>query len=176
MANNTHLEHVIPLPEAARRLGFPVEILKTLVERGKIRAVQFNGEVAVPESEIPAITREQFEHLRGRPITIAQAARPAPRFDESGEAVGGYGVPDPTIRDWVKRNYVHILENGYGKKLDEADIAYCAAIYHLQKKIGTRAPLFDEAGRPYQLKHPDLSEYRRRRKNGRHGRTPVRKK
>ena len=47
-------------------------------------------------------------------------------------------------------------------ELNEADVAYCAEIYHERKanKIGFRAPLLDEAGLPYQLKHPKLAKYR----------------
>ena len=47
--------------------------------------------------------------------------------------------------------------------LDEADIAYCAAIHTVRKQAGIRTgfPLLDENGRPGLLKHPNLSRYRR---------------
>ena len=178
MPNNTHLEHVLPLPEAAQRLGLSSKALKDLVERGTIKAVQFNGEIAVPESEIPEITREQFKHLKGKPITVSEAALPA-RFDKQGRLLDrydskgqpieglGYGIYDDTIRLWVKKyQYVKVLSPGYGMTLDEADVAFCAAVYHERKKAGTlkKVPLLDDAGRPYQLKHPSLSEYRRKKK------------
>ena len=56
-------------------------------------------------------------------------------------------------------------------KLDEAEVAYCAEIYHERKAAGIRsgAPLLDEDGLPYELKHPELSAYRcrkRRQENG----------
>lgn len=153
MANNNHLERVISLPEAAQRLSLSVEALKALVERGTIRGVQLpNGEIAVPEDEAqPTITKEQYEHLRDKPITVS-------------EVIDRYSIPNQTIRDWVNRGYIKVIQPGYGMTLDEADVAYCAAVYYEQKKSGIRAPLFDEAGRPYQLKHPDLSEVRRRKK------------
>ena len=50
-------------------------------------------------------------------------------------------------------------------ELDEAEVAYCAGIYHERKTLGiTRVPLLDENGLAYELKHPKLFEYRRRKK------------
>ncbi len=161
------LERVIPIDEAAERLDISVKVLTRCIENGIIKAVQLpNGEIAVSAEEIRPITKKQFEHLRGKPITISEASRPRPRFDDDGNVVGGYEVPDPTMRGWIRQGYVRVLEDGYGKKLDEADVAYCAAVYHERKDAGSMSgePLFDEAGRPYQLKHPQLSKYRRRKK------------
>jgi hypothetical protein len=47
-------------------------------------------------------------------------------------------------------------------ELDEAEVAYCAEIYHARNGI-SGVPLLDEDGLAYQLKHPELSEYRRKR-------------
>ena len=72
-----------------------------------------------PELALAAslITKEQFKHLRGKAITVGKAAKK-------------YWVLDQTIRSWIACEYIVLLP-GYGTmKLDEADMAYCAAVYH----------------------------------------------
>ena len=147
------LDRVIPLPQAAKQMGMTVEALTRLVTSGKLKAMKTSsGEVVVPESETKdAITRRDFEHLRGKPITVAKASEK-------------YGVIQPTISRWVQRGHIAKIDDRkepYPAKIDEADIAYCAAVY---KARGKTSRIFDEAGRPYVLKHPDLAEYRRRKK------------
>ena len=166
------LDCVIPLPQAAKRMGMTVEALTRLVTSGKLKAMKTSsGEVVVPESETQsAITHEQFKHLRGKRITVGQAAQPGPRDSKKNE--GGYDVPDDTIRIWVARGYVKVLESGYGMKLDEADVAYCAAIYHQHKSSGSRAPLLDKDGHPYVLKNPQMAEYQRERRKRKDIATP----
>lgn len=103
--------------------------------------------------QLRAIRREDYKRLQGQLITIA-------------EAVERYGIPGMTVRGWVKRNQVAVIDRGHGMKLDEADVAYCATVYSVRKSTGSLsgAPLLDEEGRPNLLKHPELSEYRRRKK------------
>jgi hypothetical protein len=146
-----NLEKLIPLPEAARRLGLTAEALTQLVESGIIKANIHKGVVLIPESEIKqTITREQFEKLRGQPITVAQA-------------VEKYGISDVTISKWARLGYIEIIQPGYGMTIDAADMAYCAAVY--KAKGGQRgARIFDESGNPYQLKRPEIAAYRRKRK------------
>jgi len=69
--------------------------------------------------------------------------------------------------EWKNKGYLRVLKPGYRMQIDESDIAYCAEIYHRRKErgIGFRAPLLDSEGLPYQLKHPKLAEYRKRKKN-----------
>ena len=149
----TQIERVIPLKEAASRMGISVAALTRLVSDGMIRAVQLpDGSMAVSEQATEQdIPQEEIDELRGQPITVRQA-------------VERYGIPEPTIRVWVQRQYITVLKPGYGMQLDHADVAKCVAVYRRNKQIGSRAPLFDEAGRPYELKYPDVAEYRRRKK------------
>ena len=158
------LERVIPLPQAAKQMGMTVEALTHLVTSGRLEAVQLpGGEIAVRENEMQgAITREQFKHLRGKPITISQATQPGPRNGDKG----GYGIPYTTIYGWIARGYITVTEPGYKMILDEADVAYCTAVYRERKSLGviSGVPLLDDVGRPYVLKHPKLAEYRHRKK------------
>lgn len=78
-----------------------------------------------------------------------------------------YGVVNQTIRNWVYRyHYVSVI-NAQARPvtINEAEVAYVARIYHSRdRSLGAGgAPLLDENGLPYRLKHPDLS----RRRSGR---------
>jgi hypothetical protein len=142
------LEKLIPLPQAAARLGLTVEALTRLVDSGTIKANIHEGVVLIPESQVKqAITREQFVHLKGTPITMAEASEK-------------YGPTVKTIWSWVARKYIAKLDDAYPVHVDEADVAYCAAVY---KSRGKSSRLFDEAGRPYVLKRPEIAAYRQRR-------------
>ena len=148
----------LPLAEAARKYNISVKLLTRLVQDGKIEAVQLpSGEVAVSEQGLKTkeqIVAERFAHLVGQAITIS-------------EAVEKYGVPDGTLRVWITRNYVKVVDSqSYPMRIGEADVAYCSEVYHARRARGTHsgAPLLDDAGRPYVLKRPELAEYRRRRK------------
>ncbi len=70
-----HLEKYISLSQAAKRPGITAASLQNLIDNSNVKAVQFNGTVAVAESELDqAIAREQLKHLREPAITIPQAA------------------------------------------------------------------------------------------------------
>lgn len=157
----------IPLPEAARRYDLSEKMLTQLVQAGKIEAVRLlSGEVLVPANNDThkiktkeQIIAEKFKELIDQPITITEASRK-------------YNIPGSTIREWIPLEYVHIINfGGYPMKLDEAEIAYCAEVYHERKASGIRsgAPLLDENGLPYELKHPELSKYRRRKRRQKNG-------
>ena len=166
------LPQLIPLPEAARKLGLSETELRQRVETGTILAGNLpNGEIVVStdnvisgvldiNSRLRAIRRKDFEHLRGQPITVTEAV-------EKYGAKFGSNLIGQTIRDWVKKDYIQVLRESVGRgsymELDEADIAYCAAIQSVRKQAGVRTgfPLLDETGRPGLLKHPNLSRYRR---------------
>ena len=161
----------LPLTEAANKLGLSEAELRLRVESGTITAGKLpDGEIIVrtdtmttPQDDINArlkqIRREDFEHLRGQPITVSEAAR---KYGEKYEIT----LHRQTIWEWVEREYITVLEGGYRAKIDEADIAYCAAIQAVRKKYGvpTGFPLLDESGRPGLLKHPNLSRYRREKR------------
>jgi hypothetical protein len=152
------LEQYIPLPQAAKRLKISVASLQGLIDSGNIRAVKLNGTVAVAESElgqIIAITRDQFKHLRGHPITIAMASE-------------RYGINHVTIRGWIEREYIHVIKEGYGTEIDESDIAYCAAVYKIHGG-GRGKRLFDDNGLPYQSSRTEWATYQRQRRKKKKG-------
>ncbi len=173
----------IPLNEAAARTGWTVERLRELVAAGTIMAGKLpDGDIIVavdesgtaietptetsPDDQLPlaaagddinaqlaAIRREDFAHLEGQGITVTEAAKK-------------YNVNRRTILAWVKQQYIAVLKPGYRMELDEADVAYCTTVYSVRKQSGIRfgAPLLNESGKPYLLKHPALSRYRREQK------------
>jgi hypothetical protein len=149
----TTLDRYIPLSQAAKRLGISPAALEGLIDSGNIKAARLNGTIAVAEDEldqIVAINRDQFEHLRGQAITIAQAAEK-------------YSLGNRTIRAWITRGYITVLVPGYGATIDEADVAYCAAVY--QARGGERGKrLFDDQGQPYQLSRSEWATYQRTRR------------
>ena len=163
------LGNLISLPTAARRLGVSEAELRALIEKGKINlGISPSGEIVVSEDtnqvgnineQLSAIRRGGFEHLRGQRISVSEAA-------------SKYSIVRDTILVWVHRHYVQVLEAGQGRgrgsrmHLDEADVAYCAKIHTTRQQAGVYAgtPLLDEQGNPNLLKHPDLSRYRRERK------------
>jgi len=123
--------------------GVRLEVIKTA-----------SGEIAVSgKPSKDDLIKQKYGHLVGKSITINDAAKK-------------YNLHRNTIQDWRYKGYLRVLKPGYRMEINEADVAYCAEIYHERKKtgIGFRAPLLDENGLPYQLKHPKLSEYRKRRK------------
>jgi hypothetical protein len=151
----------LPLSEAAQKFELSEQALTQLIQAGKIEAVRLSsGEVLVPANNDPQkirtkeqIIAEKFGDLREQPITISEASE-------------RYKVLGRTIREWVSLDYIQVVDHSYPVKIDEAEAAYCAEIFHERKAAGIRsgAPLLDEHGLPYELKHPELSAYRRRKK------------
>jgi excisionase family DNA binding protein len=147
----TPIENYIPLPQAAKRLKVTATALQRLINNGILHAVRLGGTVAVAESELnQTITREQFDHLRGQAITISQA-------------VEKYSLGERTIRRWIERGYITLLKNGPGMILDEADVAYCSAVYQAIGG-GQGKRIFDQSGHPYQMRHTDWADYQRERR------------
>jgi hypothetical protein len=146
---------IVPLAAAARRMGRTVSDLKRLCESGIIKsAFTHQGEWFVADTELqPDELRDKFKKLAGHPITVTDAA-------------DKYDVPYHTIRNWTRLypNQLRVIESGYRMKLDEQDVAVCVTIYKQHKKARMVAPLFDEVGRPYQLKRPEIAAYRKRKK------------
>lgn len=151
----------LPLPEVARQFGYSEELLVQLIEAGRLEAVRLSsGEILIPANTDPQkikskkqIIAEKFWELVKKPISVAEASNK-------------YKVLNRTIREWISLNYIQVVDDGYPMRIDEAEVAYCAEIFHQRKSAGTRsgAPLLDELGLPYELKHPELSAYRRRKK------------
>jgi helix-turn-helix, Psq domain len=98
---------------------------------------------------------EKYAHLKGQGITLSQAAKK-------------YDVPRGAIQGWVyQSSYISFVDqDSYPQTIDEAEVALCAEIYKdRQKESITGIPFFDEQGHLIEgLKHPDLSEYRRRKR------------
>ena len=150
----------LPLPEAADKLGLSEAELRSRVESGTIAGGELpDGKIVVNISgngtngddinaRLRAIKREDFEHLRGQAITVSEAAKK-------------YGIIRRTIIRWADKGYCKIIVPGYRMELDEADVAYCAAIHEVRKKYKSRAPLLQEDGSPYLLIHPNLAKARR---------------
>jgi hypothetical protein len=147
---------IVPLAAAARRMGRTVSDLKRLCESGIIKsAFTHQGEWFVADTELqPDELRDKFKKLAGHPITVTDAAQK-------------YAVPRMTIINWtlLYPKQLRVIKSGYRMTLDEQDLAVCVSIYKEHKKARSVSPLFDAMGRPYQLKRPDIAEYRKRVKN-----------
>ncbi|HFC10151.1 MAG TPA: hypothetical protein ENJ54_09935 [Chloroflexi bacterium] len=160
--------------EAAAQTGLSAAELLKRAEAGKILSGMFDqtlriavtqdGQVVeiapTPQDDhgddinarLRQIRREDFAHLEGQAITVSEAARK-------------YGVQRHTILAWVRR-YTHVIkvmERGYRLLLEEAGVAYLAALHKTRKDFGIKSgsPLVDEYGQPNLIKHPSLSAYRR---------------
>jgi len=141
----------LPLSEAARKYGMEEARLRTLIEKGKIRAGVVAGEMVVSEEEVrgEAIQEkglrkedlpeyQMYAHLKGNSIWISEASRQ-------------YRVPHQTVVRWVKAGYIKQLGvQGNKVLIDEADIAYCSEIYRKRGRQGRI--LFNEDGTPYKPK------------------------
>ncbi len=147
------LPRYIPLAEALRRFRISEEVLKEAISSGKIRVAHIGEEVTVAEQdvrelakgqEVVVVRREDFEHLRGNKLGIAEAARK-------------YGIGHPTLSRWVRRGYIQkVGQVGQKILIDEADVAYAVTIYRLKRgRKGMR--IFDKDGRPY---HPHSRAHR----------------
>ena len=159
------LQTFLPLPEAASKLGVSESELRSRAESGTIMAGKLpDGEIIVNiagngngksddiNARLRAIKRESFARLQGQAITVSEAAKK-------------YGVHRNTILGWTKQKYITVLRESTGRgsyiELDEADVAYCAAIHEIRKQYRSRAKLLDADGKPYLLMHPNLAKARR---------------
>ena len=162
---------ILPLSEAARKMGMDEATLRAMVQSRKLRAfidpegvmyVQMTQQGTLPlavaeevqqppaddiNARLSRIRREDFAHLEGQLITLTEASQE-------------FGIPRGTLRDWLYRGYIH-GEGKYPTRVNKADVAYCAAIYQVRKKFKSRAPLLDKDGKPYLLKEPELARLRR---------------
>ncbi len=97
------------------------------------------------------ILEEKYADLINQPITVTEAAEK-------------YNVYRTTIIRWKGKGYIGVIQPGYRMTLNEAEVAYCAAIHHERKTSGLGyrgVPLLDDEGLPYKLKLPQLARCRR---------------
>jgi predicted site-specific integrase-resolvase len=139
------LPEYISLAEAAQRVGVPVDILLQRIQSGMLPAITLHGEIAVtPTDAKHALPKEQtpeykkHARLKGVPIGMGEAARK-------------YQIAQPTISIWVKHGYIRVMGKSPTHKrkvlLDEADVAYCVAVYRQGGGQGKR--MFAPDGTPY---------------------------
>ena len=116
-----------------------------------VEEVVVNGKHQTKED----ILQEEYSDLLNGWLTLTEAAKK-------------YNVPKATLKTWIYRsNYIQNTKGSYPMTINEAEVAYCADIYHARKESGLGfygAPLLDEDGLPYELKHPSIAEYRQRKK------------
>jgi len=142
----------IPLPEAIRKYGMSRNTLLERIKSGTLSAAKLpDGEYLVAENELDPslnIKREDFEHLRGRKISVSESSRK-------------YNIPHTNFSRWAKLGYITVLERGWKVLLDEADVAYCAAVYHAKYQLYQGrmmgVSIFDKDGNPYRLKYREVA-------------------
>ena len=74
------------------------------------------------------------------------------------EASRKYGIPQPTISRWAKVGWIGVIgkDPGYVQNrrlwIDEAEMAYCAEVYHLKQAGGRKQgrKLFNGDGTPFE--------------------------
>ncbi len=145
MTAHPPLERFLTLSEASTRLKMDEAQLRTMIQAGRIKgAILPTGEIGVSESVIPTppTPKEQLpeymkhQHLKGVPIWLSEAARK-------------YDIAQVTINQWRAKGYIKTLGMDRNRVLvDEADVAYCAEIYH--QRGGQGKWLFNPDGTPYQ--------------------------
>lgn len=144
--------------EQAERMGYDPQRLLNQIESGTLTP-NFNvdGDYIVPvkaRRSKEEIIQDEYAELSGVGITFSKASKK-------------YSVPNTTTRDWVNvHGWIDVVDSGYPFKIDEAQTAYIANIYHDRKQAGTLggAPLVDDNGLPYELLHPELSNKRKKEK------------
>lgn len=141
--NRNHLELFITPEQAASQLGLNLDSIFKLADEGKLRAaVMTDGMIGISQQSVNELLPKEAlpeykenAELQGVSISINEAGRK-------------YKLNTSTLTRWMQRGLIHQLgKEGRKTLLDEADVAYCARVYHLNSGRGKWA--FDEAGRPY---------------------------
>lgn len=146
----------IPVSAAVEKYGVSKKVLLKRIKSGKLVAAQLpDGEYLVAEHDIDpslSIKREDFEHLRGQGISASESSRK-------------YDISTANFSRWAKLGYIQILERGWKLILDEADVAYCAAVYKAKYEFYdgqlSGVNIFDKEGRPYKLRYREIADMRR---------------
>ena len=138
------LPQMIPLKAAVKKVrGATIDDLRPLIEKGKIKGVEINGEIYVETKTLPkSITHKtdvpeykRLKHLQNVGISLSAASRK-------------YKVPTRTISRWKTRGLLRQVGVEKNRVLiDEQDIAYCAHFYHLLNETQGQW-LFDSNGVP----------------------------
>ena len=105
-------------------------------------------ESRTPKENLPEY--QQFAHLKPNFIGMREAARK-------------YKVPVTTLHTWVKRGAILIESKPqkYKRLVNEADVAYCAYVYHRTEKGESkkiRKHVFNEDGTPFKPKSQNMLE------------------
>lgn len=150
----------VPLKEAAKKHNIDEQVLTQLISAGMIATKTEAGEILVivdkngngnPQTK-EEIINARFAHLQNQAITITEAAQ-------------SYDLKRKSLWQWIRRDYIKVLKPGYRMELNEADVAYCADVYHKKYKEYNGqlrgVNIFDENGDPYSVMHPALSRQRR---------------
>ncbi len=100
-----------------------------------------------PKENLPEY--QQFAHLKTNFMGVREAAKQ-------------YKVPVMTLHDWVKKGPILIESRDarYRRLVNEADVAYCAYVYHQKKKNkkSSRSPTFNADGTPFKPKPQNMLE------------------
>ncbi len=140
------MDTYLPLPDAAKALHVDQSVLLKLIKSGRIKAAMLstgvylvNQEVlSMPLSKEDTPEYQAVSHLRGVGIGIRQAAIK-------------YNVAQQTISRWVDKGFIRRLSGetirGQRVMIDEADMAYCSAVYH--SNPGQGKSIFNPDGTPY---------------------------
>ena len=150
----------IPLSKACRKYSLAKKDLLEAINAGTIAAVELKtGELLVVDpGDDPCldIKRDDFVHLHNISIGLRQAAKK-------------YAIPVSTLSGWVKAGYIKTPTRSYRLQMNEADVAYCAAVYKVKYDLYhgrmSGVPIFDENGNPYQAKYPEMAAYKRNIRN-----------
>ncbi len=141
--NQNGLELFITPEQAARQLGVNSDSVFRLADEGKLHAaVMTDGTIGISQQSVNELLPKEAlpeyrenEELRGTLISINEAGRK-------------YRLNTSTLTRWMQRGLIRQLgKQGRKTLLDEADVAYCARVYHLNSGQGKW--VFDSAGRPY---------------------------
>ena len=132
----------IPLELAARKYGLSKKALRQKVDSGKLSYAKTpSGDLLVADHGIDQslnIKREDYEHLRGRKISVRDAAKK-------------YNIAPMTFSRWAKAGYITVLDRGWKVKMDEADVAYGHAVYKAKYDFYdgqmSGVTIFDKAGK-----------------------------
>ena len=104
-------------------------------------------ESRTPKENLPEY--QQFAHLKTNFMGVREAAKQ-------------YKVPVMTLHDWVKKGPILIesRDAGYRRLVNEADMAYCAYVYHKKKKDkkSAHSPTFNADGTPFKPKSQNMLE------------------
>jgi predicted site-specific integrase-resolvase len=114
----------VSISEAVKRYKLGREALARLVEAGRVRAVEVDGDMAVAEEDVDAANTEAviqaIEHdsrLEGCPIRVTEAAEK-------------YGVSHTNLSRWADAGYIRIIERAPKRLLlDEADVKYATEVF-----------------------------------------------